>query len=523
MAETLRTMAECEEEEWSRPWCSQVGVASWFLCRYSKRIEIYNCPALSRVFPCSVVGQLHKLEELRIWRCKSMVEIFEIEGANSNGVDSTTNVGDGSDDTCTAITIPRSANMTLLELPNLTILKIERCEGLEYIFTSSTLESLKHLKELTVEECKAMNVIVKEDGEHRETSKSIIVFPRLKSFTLGDLPNLKGFFLGMNEFRWPILEKVKIYGCPQMMTFTSGHSKALKLNYIHTGIGKHSLECGLDFQPSNAMHETQLLMYYTPDMIKLVQFPWSFSNLVEVDAHEYGDKLLKSSIIFPCKELLNLKNLEKLSITGNYDESKIEEVFEVAEGTNEDVDFETQSVVVFEKLKEVTLGRLNNLKHMWKSNRWIVLNFPNLTKVSIVSCNLLGHVFTSCMIGSLSQLQELQISNCKNMDVIVKQVEDSETRPTTEVVFPCLKSITLHNLPNLKGFCLGEEAFEWLSLDALEIKDCPQITVFTCGQLTTPELKPINKRDGSSRETFEFTCAIWLILKSAIYSIIGIF
>ncbi|XP_052624218.1 uncharacterized protein LOC111902539 isoform X2 [Lactuca sativa] len=474
--------------------CSQVGVASWFLCQYSKKIDIRNCPALSRVFPSNVVGQLNKLEELRILECKSMVEIFESKEINKDGVDSTTNVGDGSDDTCTAITLPRSANMTLLQLPNLTILKIKRCEGLEYIFTSSTLESLKQLKELTVAECKAMQVIVKEDTEHTEKSKSIIVFPRLKSLTLADLPDLKGFFLGKNEFKWKALEKVKIYGCPQMMNFTSGHSMTPKLNYIHTGLGKHSLECGLNFHLTNATQETQHPMCSTPDLIKLLQFPWSFSNLVEVDA-QLSDKLLKSCIIFPCKELLNLKNLEKLSITNAY-ESVTEEVFEVAEGTNEDVDIGMQSVVVFEKLKEVTLGRLNNLKHMWKSNWWIVLNFPNLTKVSIGSCNLLGHVFSSCMLGSLLQLQELQISDCKSMEVIVKQVEDSETRPTTEVVFPCLKSITLFKLPNLKGFCLGKEAFEWPLLDTLEIKNCPKITVFTNGQSTTPELKLIDTTFG---------------------------
>ncbi|KAL7615014.1 hypothetical protein Lser_V15G04815 [Lactuca serriola] len=482
--------------------CSQVGVASWFLCQNSKKIYISTCPALSRVFPWFVVGQLNKLEELYIWECKSMVEIFESKEINKDGVDSTTNVGDGSDDTCTAITLPRSANMTLLQLPNLTILHIKKCEVLEYIFTSSTLESLKQLKELTVAECKAMQVIVKEDTEHTEKSKSIIVFPRLKSLTLVDLPDLKGFFLGTNEFRWKALEKVKIYGCPQMMNFTSGHSMTPKLNYIHTAYGKHSLECGLNFHLTNATQEqTQLPMCSTPDLIKLLQFPWSFSNLVEVDA-QWSDKLLKSRIIFPCNELLNLKNLEKLSITMKYAESKIEEVFEVAEGTNEDVDIETQSVVAFQKLKEVTLGRLNNLKHMWKSNRWIVLNFPNLTKVSIESCKLLGHVFSSCMVGSLLQLQELQISKCESMDVIVKQVEDSETRPTTtEVVFPCLKSITLRNLPNLMGFFLGKESFEWPLLDTLEIKNCPKITVFTNGQSTTPELKLIDTTFGLCHAT----------------------
>ena len=225
--------------------CFQVGVASWFLCQYSKQIQIDRCPSLSRVFPSYVVGQLNKLEDLRIWRCESMVELFEIEGVNNDG---TGNVGD---DTCTTITIPKSANM--IQLPNLTKLYIINCEVLEYVFTSSILASLKQLKELYVTECKALQVIVKEDGS---TSNSI-VFPRLKSLTLTHLPNLKGFFLGMNEFRWPLLEKVMIYGCPQMVIFTSGHSMAPQLNNIHTVLGKHSLECGLNFHFTNAMHKVR--------------------------------------------------------------------------------------------------------------------------------------------------------------------------------------------------------------------------------------------------------------------------
>ncbi|GKG05671.1 hypothetical protein Tco_0325757, partial [Tanacetum coccineum] len=75
------------------------------------------------------------------------------------------------------------------------------------------------------------------------------------------------------------------------------------------------------------------------------------------------------------------------------------------------------------------------------------------------------------------------------MEVIVKKAEDSDTRATDVVVFHSLKSIKLGSLPNLKGFCLGMEDFLCPSLDTLEIKDCPQITVFTCGQSTTPQLK----------------------------------
>lgn len=208
--------------------------------------------------------------------------------------------------------------------------------------------------------------------------------------------------------------------------------------------------------------------------------------------------MLKSGIIFPCNELINLQNLEKLHIRSRYWQSsfkEVKEIFEVVDLENDDVN-EKQSVVVFPKLKEVTLEALRSMRYIWKSSRWITLNFPNLTKVLINGCALLEHVFTCGMVRSLLQLHELEISRCDNMEVIVKKAEDSDTRATDVVVFRSLKSIKLRGLPNLKGFCLGMEDFLWQSLDTLEIKDCPQITVFTCGQSTTPQLKVIDTSFG---------------------------
>lgn len=207
---------------------------------------------------------------------------------------------------------------------------------------------------------------------------------------------------------------------------------------------------------------------------------------------------MKSSIIFPCNELINLQNLEKLHIRRKFRQSsfkEVKEIFEVVDLENDEVN-EKQSVVVFPKLKEVTLERLDSMRYIWKSSRWITLNFPNLTKVLINGCPLLEHVFTCGMVRSLLQLHELEISWCDKMEVIVKKAEDSDTRATDVVVFPSLKSVKLHGLPKLKGFCLGMEDFLWQSLDTLEIKYCPRITVFTYGQSTTPQLKVIDTSFG---------------------------
>ncbi|KAI3797185.1 hypothetical protein L1987_32439 [Smallanthus sonchifolius] len=62
----------------------------------------------------------------------------------------------------------------------------------------------------------------------------------------------------MNDFQWLLLEYVMIFKCPQMMVFTFGESIAPKLKYIHTSLGKHSLECGLNFHVTTNMHQTLL-------------------------------------------------------------------------------------------------------------------------------------------------------------------------------------------------------------------------------------------------------------------------
>ena len=176
-----------------------------------------------------------------------MTEVFETNEINNK---SGTNTGKS---------LPRLEYITMLKLPKLKILKIQGCNLLEHIFTFSTLESLAELEELVVMNCKAMEVIVTEENGEQTTASVVVVFPRLKSLSLRYLPNFVGFFLGKNEFIWPALEKVVIGECPQITVFTYGQSTAPKLNFINTSLGKHSLECGLNFHVTTTSHQVYFL------------------------------------------------------------------------------------------------------------------------------------------------------------------------------------------------------------------------------------------------------------------------
>ncbi|KAJ9550779.1 hypothetical protein OSB04_014824, partial [Centaurea solstitialis] len=472
----------------------QVNDVAWSLCQYARAVNISNCQELSYVVPFYALGQTQKLENLIIMFCDSLVEVCETQGFNISGYGATNTDGGNGGTIHNTMANPRRKTINVFELSNLKELEIGYCGLMQHVFTFSMLESLMQLKKLGISYCKAVEVIVKEENEAQiKISSKVVVFPRLKSIALCKLPNLTGFFLGKNEFQWPLLEDVSIDCCPQMRVFTYGCSITPKLKYIHTDLGKHSLECGLNF-PDMA---TTLPKISSSSLDTINSYattskgtPWSFHNLIEIDVSYKND----AKNIIPSNELLQLQKLEKIRV-GHC--SLLEEVFEASEGIGSSS--ELQSVVVkIPKLREVKLEWLWNLKNIWKNNSRMVLEFPNLTKLSINVCNHLEHVFTSSMFGSLLQLQELCISRCVALEVIVKEEEqECDAKLVHEIIrLPHLRSLTLESLRHLKGFCLGKEAFSWPSLDTLKITGCPEISVFTKGDLATPELRVIDTSFG---------------------------
>nr|KAJ0219827.1 hypothetical protein LSAT_V11C200052970 [Lactuca sativa] len=550
---------------------SQRGGVSWSLCQYAREIEILECHALSSVIPWYAAGHMQKLQELEIYCCHGMKEVFETQGINKSVVK--------------------------LELGNLKRLEIDDCDLLEHIFTFSTLESLVQLEELLIESCKAMKVIVVKAEEHgvqqttMASSSKVVVFPRLKRIHLEYLQELVGFFLGTNEFQWPSLKKVGIYGCPQMKVFTAGGSTAPQLKYVRTRLGKHSPECWFNSHvTTTTTGQLQESTSFSCPAATSEVIHWSFHNLIELRVA--GDISVQK--IVPSSELLQLQKLEKIQVS---ECDLVEEVFEAFEGTNSGFDESSQTTTtlvnlpnltqvelkwlpclrhiwksnqctVFEfpnlkrlfikkcdmlehvlnssmvgsllqlqelhisscnhieevivqdgnivveekeeeydgKMNEIVLPHLKSLelytlpclRYIWKCNRWTLFGFPNLTTVCIAGCDSLQHVFSSSIVGSLKQLQELSISICRQMEgvivkdanIVVEEEEESDGK-MSELILPRLKSLKLDELPCLKGFCIGKVDFSFPLLNTLTIEKCTAITTFTMGNSSTPELKGI--------------------------------
>ncbi|GKD68356.1 resistance protein candidate RGC20, partial [Tanacetum coccineum] len=354
-------------------------------------------------------------------------------------------------------------------------------------------DCLAELEWLEITDCEVGFGVSPNTSDPKLVRINTIGFPaviNLKSLILVNLPNFVGFFLGKNKFTWPTLEKVAISECPQITVFTYGPSTARKLNFINTSLGKHSVECGLNFHVTTTSHQTRLPSYeskssYRPTTTE--RLPCSFHNLVEMDV-DYNPS--GGQTLFSSDKLLQLQKLE----TVHFGECQnTEEIFEV---------FDSQTVAEIPNLRQVDLEYLKSLKYIWKSKQGTVLKFPNLTILSIHCCTSLEYVFTCSMVGSISQLEELHISCCNSMKVIVKGEEECDAIVNAIVVFPCLKSLKFVDLTSLEGFCLGKEAFEFPSLDTLQIDDCENMTVFTKGDLSTPKLYAIRSTEGGKHNIY---------------------
>ncbi|PRQ18207.1 putative P-loop containing nucleoside triphosphate hydrolase, leucine-rich repeat domain, L [Rosa chinensis] len=92
----------------------------------------------------------------------------------------------------------------------------------------------------------------------------------------------------------------------------------------------------------------------------------------------------------------------------------------------------------------------NNVDFTYIINRKVV--FPNLTTLSICSCDHLSFLFSFSMAKNLVELKHLEVSSCEIMEEIVS-VRDQSNGENIDIMFCKLESLILDKLPNITRFC----------------------------------------------------------------------
>nr|KYP77132.1 putative disease resistance protein At4g27220 [Cajanus cajan] len=159
-------------------------------------------------------------------------------------------------------------------LPNITVLKIYRCNSLRCLFTSSTAKSLTQLKTMEIERCDSIEEIIVCNKERDESNEDEIIFPKLKSLNLEELSKLKSFYRG--SLSLPSLDQLKVSSCSTLeYLFTSSTAKSLA-------------------------------------QLKIMEISWCDSIEEIVVCNKEGDESNEDEIIFPNLNSLNLEWLPEL-------------------------------------------------------------------------------------------------------------------------------------------------------------------------------------------------------------------
>ena len=119
----------------------------------------------------------------------------------------------------------------ILGFGNLRLLKLWECDSLTYLFSPSIAKLLVMLEEIKVSHCEKIEEILARAGE--EEKEKDVVFHKVNSILLCDLPNLKCFCPETNALEWPSLEKITVVRCHSLSTFIPSKLNTPKLEGVY--------------------------------------------------------------------------------------------------------------------------------------------------------------------------------------------------------------------------------------------------------------------------------------------------
>nr|TKR85303.1 putative disease resistance protein [Populus alba] len=344
---------------------------------------------------------------------------------------------------------------------NLASIVVDNCSNLNYLLTSSMVESLAQLERLDIWNCESMEEIV----EGKMMSK--MLFPKLHSVMLNGLPKLTRFCTS-NLLECHSLKMLTLWNCSELKEFISIPSSADGPAMSKPDNTKSAL-----FDDKVAFPDLEEFVIFEMDNLKVI-----WHNELQGDmAHPDSFCKLKTLEVWSAKNLLNIfpssmlrrfHNLEYLFIDGC---DSVEEIFDLQVLIN----VEQRLAVTASQLRVVRLRNLPHLKHVWNRDLQGILSFHNLSSVRVEGCPGLRSLFPASVAQNLPQLEELRIDTCGVEEIVAKD-EGLDERP--EFLFPKVTDLQLRKLPELKRFYPGIHTSEWPRLKKLRVYDCEKIEIF---------------------------------------------
>ncbi|CAL5394516.1 unnamed protein product [Camellia sinensis] len=344
-------------------------------------------------------------------------------------------------------------NNQLLQVPEieassfcqLTVMKVWCCEKLVNVVPSNMLRPLQNLKELNVDSCGTMEVIVSKNPEGTEDANDhIFIFPQLRTLHLSDCENLISFYSSStksqaqpffnHQVALPALEVLEIERMPniteiwdkKLVPDAGSFCELSRLMLWHCDKLVNAF-------PSNMLPQLQNL--------KLVSLNYCYEMEAIVSQKEEEEVEANGAImVFTQLRTLKLESMKNLKTF--YTSSSDAQPF-----------FNHQ--IAFPELKELSFRRVPKIIQIW-DNQLLpkkAESFCQLTIVKVWFCDKLVNLVPYNTLQQLQNLEELDIAGCPKMEVIVsKKAEKEETAKNNVIVFSQLNKLKLGNMENLRSF-----------------------------------------------------------------------
>ncbi|KAG6701556.1 hypothetical protein I3842_08G171100 [Carya illinoinensis] len=367
-------------------------------------------------------------------------------------------------------------NLPLESFKNLKVLKVDNCEKLIFIFSSSIARGLSLLEELNITGCNNMVAIfVKEEEDGIEDQGDMMLFGRLKTLVLEDLPKLVGFLSSKDSFMADCRE-TNSEGSHDLQLPLLHHDQVSlpSLQTLHMeGLPKikHVWSCG----------QEPKTVFTGLEQLKILEI--TNCGVEEIVAVEGGGEVVAiRTFEFPRVSTLELRNLKRLKwFYKAVHVSKWPMLKKLKIERCEEVEIFASGVVSFEETIKERQSEMSIKQPLFLVDE---VSFPSLQTLRMKGLPKIKYVW-SCgqesktVIRCLEQLQVLEIEDCGVEEIVaVERGGGGEAVAIRTLVFPQVTKLKFRNLPRLKWFYKGVHVSKWPMLKEMKIKRCEKVEIF---------------------------------------------
>ncbi|XP_050274696.1 uncharacterized protein LOC126717238 isoform X4 [Quercus robur] len=413
---------------------------------------------------------------------------------------------------------------------NLSIMKVEHCEKLKFIFSSTIAKGLPQLQELVIKECSIMGaIIIKEEGEIED--RDMILFPQLRLLELHQLPKLVSLLNTQKsvindageiildcelDFHMPILQEQVVFPNLETLELSSIHSEEILLHNQHRASSSFKLTVPrfqnlLNLKVKGSGNLKYLLSSSTATfMVQLKDLFIEDCKVMEeilLLTEDLGEEEIIPKVLFRLLENLVLKDLpvlKRFCIGTNLRFPSLKHLWieqcpklesfifkpvssgmtlgkELKEVNSEEISHATMQPlfdekVAFPNLETLIISHMPNLKIIWH-DKFAPGSFTKLQSMKVQFCENLMKIFQVNMLSRFQSLESLVVEDCGSVQEIF-ELQGQEVMETHAIIVTQLKILFLRRLPMLKRVWNKDPqgTFSFQNIKKIEVMGCESLT-----------------------------------------------